>query len=171
MKLDFNFRKIESTDEEKINELMNKSYIYHKKLANNIFINLKVKLSGNQLEKQHLKYLKEMSVDEKFTLTYDYIGYVCTLNDKVIGFILGKLDDMKQFHICDIFVENKYRKIHVGKGLMNLLCLEVEFKKCHSIDLNCFKYNKIGNKFYKKLGYKLENTKGLVNQYYKNIDK
>lgn len=162
-------REIKLLDEDKINELMNKSIVYHKKLSKNIITNIKVKLFGTDTEKQHFRYLKRLSTEDKFKLSNEYVGYVCTKNNNIIGFAIGKVISDKEFHICDIFVENKFRKIHIGKSLMRLMYLEAEHKKCSYISLNCFKYNKVGNKFYKKLNYKLAEVKGLVNCYIKII--
>lgn len=164
-----NLREIKLSDENKINELMNKSIVYHKKLSKSILTNIKVKLFGTNIEKQHFRYLKRLSAEDKFKLTNDYIGYVCTNNSIIVGFVIGKVISNKEFHICDIFVENKFRKLCIGKSLMELMYLEAEHKKCSYISLNCLKLNKIGNKFYKKLNYKLAEVKGLVNCYIKTI--
>ena len=162
-------REIKLSDEDKINELMNKSIIYHKKLSKSIITNIRVRLFGTDTEKQHFRYLKRLSTEDKFKLTNEYVGYICTKNSIIVGFAIGKVISDKEFHICDIFVENKFRKIHIGKSLMRLMYLEAEHKKCSYISLNCFKYNRVGNKFYKKLNYKLAEVKGLVNCYIKII--
>jgi ribosomal protein S18 acetylase RimI-like enzyme len=87
------------------------------------------------------------------------------LDDKLIGFICGKISD-KKLHITSIGVYDKYRKKSVGTSLLNFIKKKYELEK---ITLYVKTDNKIATNFYKKNGFR--NIKKLLNYYENYFDK
>jgi len=96
---------------------------------------------------------------------YDNIYLACTGNDVIIGtitmFVEYKIihNASKVGHIEDVVVHSDYRKLGVGKLLIDH-CLDLAKKlACYKVILDCDEENV---KFYEKCGFK---TKGVCMRY------
>ncbi len=82
------------------------------------------------------------------------LSFVATLNDGIIGTILGGHDGRRGF-VYHLIVDSRYRSRGIGRALV-VSCLEsfkrIGIKKSHVF---VFKVNEKGIGFWKKMGYQL----------------
>lgn len=86
--------------------------------------------------------------------------YVAEHNGVVIGYLMGAIEKRppvlkigKEAICWDLFVEDDYRGIGVGAALMEEFFSWARQKKVNMVTLQVAPPNKMGKKFYKKLGF------------------
>ena len=86
---------------------------------------------------------------------------VVEIDNKVIGYFIGKIEKAKPFitpkkigKISDAFVEEKYRKSGIGKMMFNELIQWFKKNKIKHIELSVDSRNEIGIKAWQKFGFK-----------------
>ena len=90
---------------------------------------------------------------------YNYIGknfYVGELNDRVVGYAIG---DAKRHLIVSIAVHPDYRRLGIGRALMNAILKNMHDYAILQVRMS----NKEAIKFYKNLGFV---EKELLKRYY-----
>ena len=124
-----------------------------------------VSIDKDNLEQVHKEYREKMAlIDLNKVKESNGKCYLATLDNKVIGLIMGTLrqyDDFdcldykcpKEGIITELIVTKKVRSKGVGKALMKKL--EDYFKSvgCEYVIVDVFAYNENGIKFYDKLGF------------------
>ena len=91
---------------------------------------------------------------------YDNI-YVAYINDKIVGTVTLLIEDKiihdgsKVGHIEDVVVHSDYRRLNIGKLLINHCVNIAKEKGCYKVILDCDEDNIL---FYEKCGFK---TKGV----------
>ncbi len=83
-------------------------------------------------------------------------------NDEVAGYAFCQIKtvennkalvDRKFMYIDDFCVDEKYRKQHIGKHLMETVAEEARKMKVESIELNVWEFNESAINFYEKCGF------------------
>lgn len=82
-------------------------------------------------------------------------------DDEVLGYTMSKIIDVKEngillgyrkMYIDDVCVDSAYRKLGIGKKLMDATKLEAEKADCHIAELNVWAFNENAINFYKSCG-------------------
>jgi ribosomal protein S18 acetylase RimI-like enzyme len=92
------------------------------------------------------------------------IFYVAVEDDRVIGFIVGVLEEQSKMsllgatpaimgRITELYIDERYRKQGVGSQLMQAVERYFTEKQCEYIWVEVFVPNRIAHEFYKKFGY------------------
>ena len=92
----------------------------------------------------------------KFKNQKNIHALVATTNNKVVGYgsivIETKIRGGKMGHIEDIVSHKSFRKIGIGKAIVDKLFILAKKKGCYKVALQCKKHNV---SFYKKCNYKI----------------
>jgi ribosomal protein S18 acetylase RimI-like enzyme len=83
---------------------------------------------------------------------------VAELEGKIVGFIIFRIKKHPAYsekitHISDLYVDEKYRKLGIGKKLVEEIIKLSKSKKVKYITITVHCKNEIGLKFWKKLGF------------------
>lgn len=82
-------------------------------------------------------------------------------DDEVLGYTMSKIIDVKEngillgyrkMYIDDVCVDSAYRKLGIGKKLMEATKLEAQKANCHLAELNVWAFNENAVNFYKSCG-------------------
>lgn len=88
------------------------------------------------------------------------ILYVAEVNDRVIGFILARIKRLPPYmggamvgEISDMWIEENFRRLGIGKQL-SILCLDwLKEQKVHSVEIQVLVGNKASWKLYEGFGF------------------
>ena len=121
------------------------------------------------IDKEKYKIITKEYRDNYFNKTmdeiYKYEGkmYLYKDNDKIIGFIVGLINNLeestydfkcpKRGRITELVVSKHYRKSGVGSILLHSMEDYLKSVECKDILLGVFAYNENAIKFYEKNGY------------------
>ena len=89
------------------------------------------------------------------------------IKNKVIGFLLLKIEKFFSLRIDLIAVDNKFKRLGISKKLINY-AMFLYYKKFNYLTVGFHSHNKIAKKFYSKIGFKLKSTKEIYHYYFKN---
>ncbi len=81
-------------------------------------------------------------------------NFVCKINNRIVGVILSGHDGRRGY-IYHAVVDNNFRKKGIGKILVKEVINSLKNEGINKIVLVVFKDNKIGNKFWEKIGFEL----------------
>jgi glucosamine-phosphate N-acetyltransferase len=101
-------------------------------------------------QEKALEILKEKSRQNHHVL-------VCFLNNKIVGTATGFSEfkfihsGSKVFHIEEVCVKKEYRKLNIGKKLMEELEIIAKKEQCYKIIADCSEYN--ADNFYKHCSF------------------
>lgn len=82
-------------------------------------------------------------------------------DDNVLGYTMSKIIDVEEngillgyrkLYIDDVCVDSDFRKMGIGKKLMDATKLEAEKANCHIAELNVWAFNENAVNFYKSCG-------------------
>ena len=144
-----NIRRAIEKDVDDINELLYQVHKVHSDGRPDIF--------KEGCKKYTTKELKKIIVDDEkpiFVFVND--------NNKVVGYVfciyqntmeVSSLVDRKILFIDDFCVDLNERGKNIGVELYKLIEIEAKKNKCVGVVLNVWNFNKIGIKFYEKLGF------------------
>ena len=88
------------------------------------------------------------------------------IKNKVIGFLLLKIEKFFSLRIDLIAVDNKFKRLGISKKLINY-AMFLYYKKFNYLTVDFHSHNKIAEKFYSKIGFKLKSTE-IYHYYFKN---
>lgn len=126
----------------------------------NIVFELLVQLAKHEKIEDRLKLTPERMKKELFGTNADWnCLVVTTFANDIIGFSLFSFANINRsfnktplVHIDDIYIEPNYRKMGIGKKLLEAVAKMAIEKGFDRIELWCIKDNFIGQSFYNKLG-------------------
>ena len=146
------------------------------------YLNELVLLHKEWLPTQYSKdYFKKFIYKQR----YFALGAYITINgaDYLVGCLLGNIQSEKKLrdqipdllpkksfleyfsqentvgYVCTLGVIDEYRKMGVGKKLVDTFIEQMRERECIAVYLHCVDYNKGGNKFYERIGWNLGNVK------------
>ena len=128
------------------------------------------------LEKQDLELMLDFVDDENtkydisnlknFIEGRDNYGFITKLNNKIIGFAYGYLqnrpDGKKMFYLYAIDIEKEYHGNGYGTNLMNFIKDYVKSIGCYKMYLSTNKSNKAACKCYERIGCKLNSKDDVI---------
>lgn len=100
-------------------------------------------------------------VEKKIKNKEEIILVAVNDDDEVMGYTMSKIIDVKEngillgyrkMYIDDVCVDSAFRKLGIGKKLMEATKLEAEKADCHIAELNVWAFNKNAINFYKSCG-------------------
>ena len=118
------------------------------------------------LYRQFYKYEKNLNDSQKYIyqriINNESIIFICTKNDKILGFVqlyetFDSLNLDKKLILYDLYVLEKYRKLGIGRKLMNKskdFAINNNFSR---IELSTAKDNYNAQKLYESLDYIRDN--------------
>ncbi len=80
------------------------------------------------------------------------LSFVCEIDGNIAGAVLGSHDGRRGF-IRHLAVDEKYRKMGIGKKLVSLCLKKLKSKGIYGCHLFVLKNNKIGINFWTKTGW------------------
>ena len=89
------------------------------------------------------------------------LSFVCLINDKVVGYCLGKIeeDDPQHGHITSLAVHPQYRRLGIAKKLITLSVMQMKNAwKTKGVYLHVRVSNSNAQGLYEQIGFKLEKT-------------
>lgn len=100
-------------------------------------------------------------VEKKIKNKEEIILVAVNDDDEVMGYTMSKIIDVKEngillgyrkMYIDDVCVDSAFRKLGIGKKLMEATKLEAEKADCHIAELNVWAFNENAINFYKSCG-------------------
>lgn len=100
-------------------------------------------------------------VEKKIENTEEIILVAVDEDDEVLGYTMSKIIDVEEngillgyrkLYIDDVCVDSAFRKMGIGKKLMDATKLEAEKAECHLAELNVWAFNENAVNFYKSCG-------------------
>jgi ribosomal protein S18 acetylase RimI-like enzyme len=141
-------RKANKKDIEQIVELNSKLGDYHVKFDSYY-------KKGKDIEPYFRKYLKKIITKRNSRII------VAEENKKIIGFIFGSINNARFYakpkrigSLHTAFVLGEYRNLGAGKAMLDDFIGWLKKKKIKNIELSVDFRNKIGNKAWKRFGFK-----------------
>jgi len=101
---------------------------------------------------------------------HEWIGFVAEEDQKVVGFIVGKINDKphkvlsKQGYIEEFFVTGGKRGKGIGTMLFNKIVEEFKRHNCNFLGIDAYITNEKALEYYRKLGFQdrvIEMVKGI----------
>lgn len=101
------------------------------------------------------------AVEEKICNKEEIILVAVNDNDEVMGYTMSKIIDVQEngillgyrkMYIDDVCVDSAFRKLGIGKKLMEATKSEAEKADCHIAELNVWAFNENAVNFYKSCG-------------------
>lgn len=92
---------------------------------------------------------------------------VAKASGKVVGYILGYTKPNKSGSIKNLAVASNYRRLGIGKELVNFIIQRLKEKSVKKVFLHTRMKNRAASSFYKKLGFRIIK---IVKNYYHNGD-
>lgn len=97
-------------------------------------------------------------------ISKEYITIVVEFDKKLIGYLIGKINNVN-FHILSIGIDENYRNKGIGSLIIQKLQNDLLKTQNETISLYVHMENEIAIKFYKKNGF---HKKEKMRNYYKN---
>ncbi len=121
---------------------------------------LLVQLARHEKIEDRLKLTPEKMQEELFGPKADWnCLVVSTSMNEIIGFCLFSFANINRsfnstplIHIDDFFIKSEYRKLGIGKQLLQSIAMIAFDRGIERIELWCLKDNDMGQSFYNKLG-------------------
>ena len=104
-------------------------------------------------------------VEKKINNKDEIILVAVNDDDEVMGYTMSKIIDVKEngillgyrkMYIDDVCVDSAFRKLGIGKKLMEATKFEAEKADCHIAELNVWAFNENAINFYKSCGMKVQ---------------
>ena len=93
--------------------------------------------------------------------------WVCELNHKIVGFIVGVKLNNETAKILMLTVSEIYQNRGIGSNLLKVFLNEIILENIKKVDLEVKKTNYKGIKFYKRFGFEIVD---IVKEFYENKD-
>lgn len=119
----------------------------------------------NLLEVEEEYIEKELEKYDEDFIGKNYSGEIklaCHIDDKLAGGIIGYITTFNILYISTLFVKEKYRRMGIGKLLIENIEVKAKEQKVNTIRLDTFNWQ--GKEFYLSLGYE------IVGEYYNGED-
>lgn len=152
MKMEIKIRKAEEKDAPKIADmLLSIGELHH---------NGRPDIYRDSLQKYNEKDIIEILKDSEAPI---YVA--ADENDSVVGYAFCQIKnvssstafaDRKFVYIDDFCVDEKYRKQHIGKKLLNTVTEEARKMGVGSVELNVWEFNENAVRFYESCGFKTQ---------------
>lgn len=116
---------------------------------------------SKKLDDRHIKnrpdIFKDVSMLDNFMLYLKYFFkdtiFIAVKDNYVVGMVVGEKLSNICYLIKDIFVEEEYRHIGIGKRLIEAIENYARKKDYKRIILNCYEFNKNAKGFYENEGF------------------
>ena len=105
------------------------------------------------------------AVEEKISREDEIILVAVNEDDITMGYTMSKIIDVKaegillpyrKMYIDDVCVDSAFRKLGIGRLLMDATKKEAENNGCHIAELNVWAFNENAVEFYKNCGMKVQ---------------
>lgn len=146
--MDINIRRAEKKDAKRLCELLETIAQLHHEGRPDIYGAGGAKYGINDVEK-------------KIENTDEIILVAVGEDDEVLGYTMSKIIDVEEngillgyrkMYIDDVCVDSAFRKLGIGKKLMDATKLEAEKAGCHLAELNVWAFNEKAVNFYRSCG-------------------
>lgn len=125
----------------------------------NVVFDLLVELARHEKIEDRLKITPKKMEEELFGAKADWSCLVVTTtDDEIIGFSLFSFANINRsfnqtplIHIDDIFIKSEYRKLGLGKKLLEAIAIKANESGVDRMELWCLRDNYLGQSFYNKL--------------------
>ena len=121
-----------------------------------------IKLSSESLTERY-----NPNLFNYFYETFPQGFWICELNHKIIGFLVGVKLNNEIAKILMISVSNVYRKRGIGKQLLLNFLREIIIQNIKKVELEVNTMNYRAIKFYKKNGFEIID---MIENFYENED-
>lgn len=116
---------------------------------------------SKKLDALHIKnrpdIFKDVSMLDNFMLYFEYFFkdaiFIAVKDNCIVGMVVGEKLSNICYLIKDIFVEEEYRHIGIGKRLIEAIENYARKKDYKRIILNCYEFNKVAKGFYENEGF------------------
>lgn len=117
----------------------------------------------HEVEEEYIE--KELGKYDEDFIGKNYSGEIklaCHIDDKLAGGIIGYITTFNILYISSLFIKEKYRRMGIGKILIENIEAKAKEQKVNTIRLDTFNWQ--GKEFYLSLGYE------IVGEYYNDED-
>jgi ribosomal protein S18 acetylase RimI-like enzyme len=117
----------------------------------------------NDLFKEEARYYTEVDFINKLNNPEQFIYIAVNELNEILGYVFAAVihyrnhptyRDFDSFYIDDICVDEKHRRLGIGKMLFEKCREQAKSLNCHNIDLGVYKFNKSAISFYESCGMK-----------------
>lgn len=117
-----------------------------------------------EIENSSLKFLTSVSLLSRFYEIAPEGFLVAEIDGKIVGYIIGNMQNESEGHILAIAVDPKYRKQGIGTALTKAICKMLKKRGAKKVRLELKLYNTDAQKFYFNLGFQESN---IIKGYYR----
>jgi ribosomal-protein-alanine N-acetyltransferase len=117
-----------------------------------------------EIENSSLKFVTSVSLLSRF---YEIIpeGFlVAEIHGKIVGYIIGNMQNESEGHILAIAVDPKYRKQGIGTVLIKAICKVLTKQGANKARVELKLYNTGAKEFYSNMGFEESN---IIKGYYR----
>lgn len=152
--MNVSIRRATKRDYKSISELLQILHVLHVKNRDDVYLENDNILTENQ-------YMNILKNDNKMI-------YVAINQDIVIGYILSSMIKIDQSSVCkkdkilyidEIIINNKYRRMGIGKRLIEYIKQKGNDIGCKTVQVNVWSFNNCAIEFYKKNGFTTRNIR------------
>ena len=113
------------------------------------------KIHNLELESYDFPWTKEILRD---CILYKYDSFAVFFNDNLVGYIISKIT-YPETHILNLTVKKNFRKIGIGKSLVELIISDARLRNSENIILEVRAGNIQAQSLYKKLNFQRIGTR------------
>jgi len=119
-----------------------------------------IKLSSENLSERY-----NPNLFNYFYETFPKGFWVCEINHKIIGFLVGVKLNNEMAKILMLSISNIYQNRGIGRQLLSTFLREMTIENIKKVELEIRKKNYKGIKFYKKFGFEIVD---IIETFYEN---
>lgn len=114
---------------------------------------------GKMLRNTYWAYNRSDEIIERSMIKSDCYGAFLKENDMQVGFLRVVTDDTTFFWICDVVVNERYRKNGIGKALMESIRSDTKY-----LQMRGFLTTRDAHELYKKIGFIRTDDKNIMSK-------